>query len=79
MAHYTITILFDDTPEDQTVRLADTDLAAAEEFTAHLRYDVEEAKIIDAPLVTSAVPGADGGDLTLDPRHVRSIDLAEGD
>lgn len=79
MTHYTITILFDDTSDEQTVRLADTDLGAAEEYTAQLRYDVEEAKIIDAPLVTSAGPGSSGPELTLDPRHVRSIDLAESD
>ncbi len=77
MTDYVIQILFTDQRDALMVELPGVDLEEAEAFTAQLRYDVEEAKDIDAPLVEATVPGAAGTPLDLDPRHVRSIDLEE--
>ena len=75
MTDYEIRILFDDRPDGLTVALPNVELDEAEAFTAQLRYDVEEAKDINAPVFTVALPDQVGSDLVLDPRHVRSIDL----
>ncbi|MGI8879379.1 MAG: hypothetical protein ACR2KJ_02490 [Jatrophihabitans sp.] len=76
MADYVIKILLDDNDEPVLVELPGMELDAAEEITANLRWDVGEAKNVDAPAVEvrADLPGSD---LVLDPRRVRSIVLEE--
>ncbi len=72
--YYVITIGYDDGAEPTKVELGEIERDRAEEIAANLRYDVAEAKNVDAPAVEvrADLPGSD---LVLDPRRVLSIDL----
>lgn len=73
MSTYFVKIIFHDEPAVQSVDLAELDHQEAEAYTAELRYQVEEAKSINAPVVVISNPRL--ADLTLDPRRVVAIDL----
>ncbi len=75
MAAYSLKILLVDESEPLLVELPGFDRDRAEAFTADLRHEVEQAVAIDAPFVQVQIDGAD--DVTLDPRLIAELDLAE--
>jgi hypothetical protein len=75
MAAYSLKILLVDEPEPMLVELPGFDRDRAEAFTADLRHEVEQAVAIDAPFVQVQIDGAD--DVTLDPRLIAELDLAQ--
>jgi hypothetical protein len=79
MPNYVITIRYTDRADAQTVDLGDLDLELAEEYTAQLRADVEEAKAVNAPDTYDFETGGNGPTLTLEPHLIRSIDLEEAE
>jgi hypothetical protein len=79
MTSYEITIRYVDRPEAQTVRLDGLDREQAEEYTAQLRADVEEAKAVNAPDTYTFEAGTAGPSLSLEPHLIRSIDLEEAE
>jgi len=79
MANYVITIRYTDRADAQTVDLGDLDLDQAEEYTAQLRADVQEAKAVNAPDTYDFETGGNGPTLSLEPHLIRSIDLAEAE
>ena len=77
MTTYFVKIIFHDEPDLQFVDLSALDHEQAEAYAGDLRYQVEEAKTINAPVIVITNP--DVPDLTLDPRRVVSIDLEAND
>lgn len=77
MANYVITIRYVDRPDPQTVELGDFDREQAEDYTAQLRADVEEAQAVNAPDAYDFETGGDGPTLRLEPHLIRSIELDE--
>lgn len=75
MADYAITIEFNDGTDAQIVALPGLDLEDAETFTAKVRYEMEEARAVNAPVVS--IPADAGPALTLEPDRIISIDLEE--
>jgi hypothetical protein len=79
MANYVITIRYTDRADAQTVDLGDLDLDQAEEYTAQLRADVEEAKAVNAPDTYPFEVGSVGPTLNLEPHLIRAIELEEAE
>jgi hypothetical protein len=79
MTSYEITIRYTDRPEAQTVRLDGLDREQAEDYTAQLRADVEEAKAVNAPDTYMFEADTAGPSLSLEPHLIRSIDLEEAE
>lgn len=79
MSSYAIKIVFHDRDLPVFVDLPGVALHLAEQFTAQLRYDVAEAKSVNAPVVEEVQAAIPGIDLVLDPGRVISIDLEETD
>lgn len=76
MSSYFLKIAFNDEPAEQDVDLQALDHEQSEAYAADVRFQVEHARSIDAPIVTIAHPLLE--ELTLDPRHIASIDLHDG-
>ena len=79
MANYVITIRYIDRADAQTVDLGELDREQAEDYTAQLRADVEEAKAVNAPDTYDFETGGNGPTLSLEPHLIRSIDLDEAE
>ena len=77
MTTYEITIRYTDRAEPQIVALDGLDREQAEDYTAQLRADVEEAKAVQAPDAYSFETDSAGPTISLEPHNIRSIDLAE--
>lgn len=77
MPSYFVKVVFNDEPTEQSFDLTGLDHEESEAYTADLRYQVEEAKNINAPVIVMSNPALE--DLTLDPRRIVSIDLQEND
>ncbi len=76
MSTYFLKIAFNNEPAEEDVDLQLLDHEQAEAYAADVRAQVEHARSIDAPVIVVAHPQL--ADLTLDPRHVASIDLHDG-
>lgn len=76
MSTYFLKIAFNDEPAEQDVDLQLLDHEQAEAYAADVRAQVEHARSIDAPVIVVEHPQL--ADLTIDPRHVASIDLHDG-
>ena len=76
---YVMKILVLDEAEPLIVHLAGLDHPEAEQFTAEVRANVEEARSVNAPVIVVALPGDPRPELTLEPGAVRSIDLEEAE
>jgi hypothetical protein len=73
---YFLRISFNDGADDQLVDLPDLGLEQAEAFAGELRYEVQQAAEIGAPVVQRTVPGADDAS-TFEPGRIVGIDLEE--
>ena len=74
---YFLKIVIHDEPSELDLDLAALSHEEAEAYAADVRYQVTEAKNINAPLIVVTNPKVD--DLTLDPRRVVAVDLKDAD
>ena len=74
---YFLKIVFHDEPSELDFDLGALSHEEAEAYAADVRYQVTEAKNINAPLIVVTNPKVD--DLTLDPRRVVAVDLEDAD
>ena len=74
---YFLRVSFNDRTDDQILDLTGLDLEQAEAFAGELRYEVEQARDVDAPVVQWAVPGIEDP-MTFEPGRIVGIDLEEG-
>ena len=74
---YFLRVSFNDSTDDQILDLRGLDLGQAESFAGELRYEVEQAGEIGAPVVQLAVPGI-AEPMTFEPGRIVGIDLEEG-
>lgn len=74
---YLLRVSFNDGADDQILDLAGLDLEQAEAFAGELRYEVEQAGEVGAPVVQLTVPGALDVS-TFEPGRIVGIDLEEG-
>ena len=79
MTSYEIKIRYTDRPDAQIVALDGLNREQAEDYTAQLRADVEEAKAVNAPDTYDFETDSAGPSLSLEPHLVRSIDLEEAE
>jgi hypothetical protein len=73
---YFVRVSFNDSTDDQILDLPGLDLEQAERFAGDLRYEVEQAREVSAPVVQVSVPGADDA-TTFEPGRIVGIDLEE--
>jgi len=74
---YFIRLVFNDDTDEQIVQLPGLTRDEAEQFTAELRHEVEQAREIDAPVVQMS--SDHGPDLALEPSRIVSIDIDEAE
>ena len=79
MTSYEIKIRYTDRPDAQIVALEGLDREQAEDYTAQLRADIEEAKAVNAPDTYAFETDSAGPSLSLEPHLIRSIDLEEAE
>ena len=77
MPNYQISVAFNDVVAPLIFDLPDTDLDTAENVAAGIRYEVEQGREVNAPVVTARAP--DGSAVALEPGRIVSIDLREVD
>ena len=77
MASYFLKIVFHDEPSELDLDLNALSHEEAEAYAADVRYQVTEAKNVNAPVIVVTSPKLD--DLTLDPRRVVAVDLEENE
>lgn len=75
LADYLIGIEFNDHTEAQVIPLPGLDRAQAEKFAGELRYEVQQARAVEAPMAQVTMP--DGAGLTVEPLRIVSITLQE--
>ena len=73
---YFLRVSFNDRADDQILDLPDLDLEQAERFAGDLRYEVQQAGEVSAPVVQMTLPGADEA-TTFEPGRIVGIDLEE--
>ena len=76
MAGYQIKIRYVDTPDPLNIPLPDLDRDQAEAAVEKLRYDIGEAKNVEAPAVELGMD-LPGNTEVIDPRRVREVDLVD--
>ena len=74
---YVIRIEFNDEADDLVLQLPGLDLEEAERWPGELRYEVDQAREVEAPFAQITTP--DGSVLTLEPLRMVSIDLQEAE
>lgn len=77
VADYLIGIEFNDHTEDQIIPLPALDREQAEKFAGELRYEVLQARAVEAPIAQVTMPG--GAVLTVEPLRIVSINLQEAE
>jgi heme oxygenase (mycobilin-producing) len=75
VSDYLVDIEFNDDTEDQIIPLPGLDREQAERFAGELRYEVMQAREVEAPIAQVTMP--DGTDLTVEPLRIVAIDLRE--
>lgn len=77
MDNYLLRISFNDEAEDQVLELSGLDLEQAEHYAGEVRYEVERARAVNAPLAQVESEGRP--QLILDLTRVVGIDLEDAD
>ena len=75
---YFLRVSFNDGVDDQILDLPGLDLEQAERFAGDLRYEVQQAGEVSAPVVQMTVPGAEEA-TTFEPGRIVGIDLEEAE
>lgn len=73
---YFLRISVNDRTDDQILDLPGLGLEQAERFAGDLRYEVEQAREVNAPVVQMTLPGAEEA-TTFEPGRIVGIDLEE--
>ena len=73
---YFLRVSFNDRAADQILDLVGLDLEQAETFAGELRYEVQQAGEVGAPVVQLTVPGTTEP-TTFEPGRIVGIDLEE--
>jgi len=71
---YFLRISLNDSSDDEILNLPGLDLEQAERFAGELRYEIEQAREVSAPVVQMTVPGAAEAGI-FEPGRIIGIDL----
>lgn len=77
MDNYLLRISFNDEAGDQVLELSGLDLEQAEHYAGEVRYEVERARAVNAPIAQVKSEGRP--ELTLDLTRVVGVDLEDAD